>query len=260
MFNNATAIDLTLLIDEQYPTSWPPHVPFVRRTWNWFEDTEQGPEAWTSHCGPYFTEVLIMDEHIATHFDAPSHFVHEHAPGQAEAITGEDVPVTAFCGNAVIVDATGVPGDEPGVSPFVGPDHIEATEKQLGRQLTGDDIVLLRTDWDRKYYKPGAARSAYAHDVAVTGKSPGWPAPNPACAELLLARGVGCFGTDAPSMGAAHDGAPVHITGLGGGMVFIEGLANLAAVPEHGAHFQFLPIKIARSSGGPGRAVAWVPR
>lgn len=82
MFTSSTAIDLTLLIDEQYPTSWPPHVPFVRRTWNWFEDTEQGAEAWTSHCGPYFTEVLIMDEHIATHFDAASHFLHEHAPGQ----------------------------------------------------------------------------------------------------------------------------------------------------------------------------------
>jgi hypothetical protein len=33
MFDNETAIDLTLLIDDRYPTTWPPHVPFVRRTW-----------------------------------------------------------------------------------------------------------------------------------------------------------------------------------------------------------------------------------
>ncbi len=232
----------------------------MRRTWNWFEETQQGPEVWSSHCGPYFTEMLIMDEHIATHFDAPSHFVHKHAPGQAEAITGENVPVTAFCGDAVVVDVTTLGGEEPGVSPSVGPEHIEATENKLGRRLAPGDIVLLCTDWDRKYQKPGSARNAYAHDVTVTKNSPGWPAPNSACAELLLDRGVGCFGTDAPTMGAAQDGAPVPVPGLGGGMVFIEGLANLAEVPEQGAYFQFLPLKIARSSGGPGRAVAWVPR
>lgn len=60
-------------------------------------------------------------------------------------------------------------------------------------------------------------------------------------------------------MGAAHDGIPAHIEGLSNGQVFIESLANLACIPATGATFQFLPIKIARSSGGPGRAVAWVP-
>lgn len=259
MFRNATAVDLTLLIDEQYPTTWPPHVPFVRRTWNWFQQAEHGPEVWTSNCGPYFTEVLIMDEHIATHFDAPSHFVPRHAPGEAEAIGGDDVPLSSFCGRAVVLDATGISGTEPGVSPFVGPELVEAAEQRLGRAITGDDVVLLRTDWDARFYRPGPEGNAYAHDVAVTKTAPGWPAPNVACAEALLERGVRCFGTDAPSMGAAHDGAPVHVTGLGGGMVFIEGLANLAAIPAEGAHFQFLPLKIARSSGGPGRAVAWIP-
>ena len=60
-------------------------------------------------------------------------------------------------------------------------------------------------------------------------------------------------------MGPSDGGAPVHVAGLGAGMVFIEGLANLAVLPVSGASFQFLPLKIARSSGGPGRAIAWLP-
>ncbi|MBO0850738.1 MAG: hypothetical protein J2P20_14850, partial [Pseudonocardia sp.] len=107
---------------------------------------------------------------------------------------------------------------------------------------------------------PGPAGHGYAHNVAVTKTAPGWPAPNVECIELLLARGVRCVGTDGPGMGAAQDGAPVRVTGLAGGKVFIEGLANLASVPDNGAYFQFLPLKIARSSGGPGRAIAWTNR
>jgi kynurenine formamidase len=49
------------------------------------------------------------------------------------------------------------------------------------------------------------------------------------------------------------------VEGLSNGQVFIEGLANLDQVPDEGGVFQFLPVKIARSSGGPGRAVVWVP-
>lgn len=258
MFNGRTPIDLTLRIDERYPATWPGHVPFVRRTWNWYEETAQGPEVWTSGCGPYFTEVLVMDEHIGTHFDAPSHFISDRAPGQPDAMCGDQVDILSFCGAAVCIDVTAETGSELGISPLVRPSHILQAEQQLGKQLSSNDVVLLRSDWDDRFYKPGVAGRAYAHDVLVTRTSVGWPAPDVECIELLLQRGVRCVGTDAPSMAPAEDGAPVHLAGLGGGMVFIEALSNLRAVPATGAWFQFLPIKIARSSGGPGRAVAWI--
>lgn len=258
MFNRRTPIDLTLLIDERYPATWPGHVPFVRRTWNWYEETARGPEVWTSGCGPYFTEVLVMDEHIGTHFDAPSHFLPDRAPGQDDAMCGDQIDVASFCGAAVCIDVTAEIGSEPGFSPLIRPSHVLQAEQRLGRQLTSDDVVLLRSDWDERFYKPGIAGRGYAHDVLVTRTAPGWPAPDVDCIELLLERRVRCVGTDAPSMGPAHDGAPVHVAGLGGGMVFVEALSNLRAVPASGASFQFLPIKIARSSGGPGRAVAWI--
>jgi kynurenine formamidase len=257
LFNNYRPIDLTLTIDERYPTTWPPHVPFVRRTWNYFEEQINGPEAWAS-CGPYFTEVLIMDEHIATHFDAPSHFLPEHAPGKEGAISGDLVPIDQFLGTAACIDVTGINGSKPGESPWIQPDQIETFELRRGRMLSHDDAVLFRTDWDQKYYHPFPRGNGYAHDVAVLKSAPGWPAPSVETIKLLLRRGVRCVGTDAPSMGAAHDGIPAHVEGLSNGQVFIEGLANLHEVPLDGATFQFMPVKIARSSGGPGRAVLWV--
>lgn len=59
-------------------------------------------------------------------------------------------------------------------------------------------------------------------------------------------------------MGAVHQGAPPHQLGLGLGMIYIEGLANLDAVNPTGASFIFLPLKIARSTGCPGRAIAYI--
>lgn len=261
LFKNMTPIDLTLTIDERFPTTWPLHVPFVRRTWNYFEEETHGAEVWMDSCGPYFTEVLIMDEHIATHFDAPSHFVPEHGPtnGNHDAITGDLVLLDQFVGNAVCIDVRSLVANTAGESPWIEPEHVEAHEAVMGRQLTASDVVLFRSDWDQKYQSMPEGKS-YAFDVIVLKKSIGWAAPSVATIRLLLDRGVRCVGTDGASMGAAHDGAVAHIEGLSNGQVFVEGLAHLAQVPSSGGTFQFMPIKIARSSGGPGRAVVWVPR
>jgi len=42
-------------------------------------------------------------------------------------------------------------------------------------------------------------------------------------------------------------------------MRYVEILTNLGELPVRGAYFIFLPIKIAESSGGPGRAMALLP-
>jgi kynurenine formamidase len=65
---------------------------------------------------------------------------------------------------------------------------------------------------------------------------------------------------DGVSVGSAHDGAPPHQFGLGRGMMYLELLANLRALPPRGAYFIFLPLKITGGSAGPGRAIALVPR
>ena len=56
-----------------------------------------------------------------------------------------------------------------------------------------------------------------------------------------------------------EDGVAAHAVGLSGGLVFIECLASLRELPPRGAMFVFPPLKVTRSSGGPGRAIAVVP-
>lgn len=76
---------------------------------------------------------------------------------------------------------------------------------------------------------------------------------------LIMERGVRCVGTDGASMGSAHDGAGVHYAGLAERVAYVEALGHLELLPVRGAFFCFAPLKIARGTGAPGRAFAWLP-
>ena len=135
-------------------------------------------------------------------------------------------------------------------------DVVDA-EQELngGGAFRPGDAVLLRTGWDR-YYTSGTEGARFAHEPLVTRAAPGWPAPTTEAMLLLHERGVRLVGIDSPSMGAAHDGVPVHLEGLSRGMLYVEMLTNLGAVPASGATFLFLPLRLAEGTGGPGRAIA----
>ncbi len=186
-----------------------------------------------------------MDEHTGTHVDAPAHFIPEQGSGlpnegPAGATTIDRVPLSQLMGPAVVVDVPDdLPGGAPGVSPIIGPDLLEAFEDEHGRFQAGD-VVLFRGHWDR-HYQPGEDGSPYFHDALVTREGPGWPAPEPPAMRLLIDRGVRCVGTDSPSMGSCHDGAPVHVEALSQGLCFVEALTGLDALPVLGAWFCATP-------------------
>lgn len=236
-----TLIDLSVTVSERLPGVWPSHQPFVREVTKSYE--------------PYFTEALRIDEHTGTHFDAPAHFV--AGTPQQPARCGDEVKLQDLCGpSAVIAVPPAGPEVAGGTSPEITPALIEAWEHTNGR-LEAGEIVLFASGWDRHYVE-GDAGSRYVDDVLVAKTHAGWPAPAIPAMQLLYERGVRCVGTDGPSMGSAHDGGPVHVWGLSRGMIYVEGLTNLDRLPLRGATFIFLPLKIEGSSGGPGRAVAWI--
>jgi kynurenine formamidase len=236
-----TLIDLSVTVSERLPGVWPSHHPFVR------EVTRTHP--------PYFTEAIQIDEHTGTHFDAPAHFL--PATDESPATYGDRVDLRLFCGPCAVIPVSPAAAHaENGVSPEITPSMIEGWEAQHGRLHPGE-IVLFHSGWDRHYVE-GPAGKRYVDDVLVTKEQPGWPAPTVPAMEFLFARGVRCVGTDAPSMGSSHDGGPVHVWGLSRGIAYVEGLTNLDRLPARGATFIFLPLKVEGSSGGPGRAVAWV--
>jgi len=162
-------------------------------------------------------------------------------------------------GPAAVVDVTGLAAmGAPGVSPWITPDHLRGWEARRGPFRRGE-IVLLHTGWDR-HYRPWPEGRAYAYNPVVTRTGPGWPAPSAETLEYIHARGVVTLGIDAPSIGAAHDPQTPHYAGLERGMRYVENLAGLDRLPERGAYFIFLPLKVEGASGCPGRAIAMVPQ
>lgn len=256
-------VDLTLLVAEELPCWWSTHMPFQHKTFNYFADREDAAYPLLNRSGPYQTRWMLMDEHTGTHVDAPAHFIPDEGSGlphagPAGATTVDRVPLTQLMGPAVVIDVPDdLPGGGPGVSPIVPPEVVTDFEERHGAIEPGD-VVLLRTRWDR-HYAPGEAGAGYCHDALVTRSGPGWPAPEPPLMRLLLERGVRCVGTDAPSMGSAHDGAPVHVSALSQGVCFVEALTGLGALPPRGAWFCAAPLNLARGTGAPARAFAFLP-
>jgi kynurenine formamidase len=259
----STVVDLTVSLSEALPSAWPTHMPFQRKLFNYFANDPNQHQPTYGYRGPYHTAFLILDEHCGTHIDAPSHFIPPPDSGLANAaeigtVTLEQLDLKKMLGPAAVIDLTALTGQGgPGISPEILPAHITAWEAEHG-QLQAGDIVLFRTDWDQ-FYRPMPDGSPYVADPFLHKTSPGWPTPGIPTLQLLLDRGVTTIGLDGVSVGSSHDGVPPHVFGLGKGMMYIELLANLKALPPRGAFFVFLPIKIEGGSAGPGRAIGLIP-
>jgi kynurenine formamidase len=86
-------------------------------------------------------QVYTARTHVATHVDAPLHFV----PGGA---TIDELPLDRFAGEGVVLD---IERDGPGE---IGVDAVEAAAADAGGVREGD-IVLLRTGWGGKFEGDG---------------------------------------------------------------------------------------------------------
>lgn len=256
-------VDLTLTLDDRLPCVWPGHQPFEHKVHNWYTDSTEGAQRVRS-IAAYYTCWMTLDEHVGTHFDAPPHFIPPPGSGldhanEFGAVHGDRVPLEQLQGRVDVVDARPLRQAEqqPGVSPLVTPEYLERWEAEHG-PFTPGDVVLLLGGWD-EHYLPYPEGAKYVQGPLVFRDSPGWPSPSAEAVELLYDRGVRTLGTDGPSIGAAHEGMSMHYAGLSRGMAYVEGLTRLQELPARGAYFVFMPLKIAESSGGSGRALAYVP-
>lgn len=259
---NMKLIDLSVTVSESLPSYWPTHMPFSTKVWNYYAEFEERQGNLRSEA-PYQTRFWIIDEHCGTHFDAPTHFIPPVDSGLPWADdlgsqTGEKVPLEDLTGPGVCIDVTSLleENTKPGESAWITPTHINQWESEYGLIQPGE-VVLFRTGWDRYYVKGEEGRN-YSQGPLIYRSTKGWPAPNVETILILHERGVRCLGIDAPSIGATHDGAPTHQEGLSRGMRYVEMLTKLSVIPPRGFWFMFLPVKVAGSTGGPGRAIALI--
>jgi len=242
--------DLSLLVSPEYPCVWPvgmtQHLVTPSRTF--------GP-------GPYHRDLLIIDEHTGTQWDAPAHFVPPPDSGLPGAgpngrITGEKVEAWQFCGEACVIDVRAHVDEAPdGASFLIRPEHVQAWE-QTHRPLRAGDVVLFRSDYSDRYYRPFPAGERFVV-TALRGETPGWPAPTPETMQYLAERGVKTLGLDGASMGPLPNLAvATHQAGGSRGLIWTECATNLGALPVTGAFTAILAAKHAGGSGGECRMIA----
>ena len=245
-------VDLSLLVAPDHPCTWPTFPAFQINHY-----MRIGPR---SACN---SDILIMDGNTGTQLDVPTHSVTRPDSGFSNAgrfgtMTTDKVPAWQFVGEACVIDCTDLLDSAPkGRSDLIKKERIARWEKEH-RPLGLGDVVLFRSGYSDKYYKPFPEGRRFAADV-VAGKAPGWPGPDPDCMEFLGKRGVLNLGTDSPSMGPLPDLAePTHYAGLKYGMIWTESATNLGALPSTGAFYCILSPK---HEGGPyaeGRAFSLV--
>lgn len=247
-------VDCSLLVAPEYPATWP-SAPFPR-----FQITHERTIGLAS---AYNVDVLLIDGNTGTQLDVPPHSVarpelKREKSGPLGLAWTDRIEAWQFGGEACVVDVRDLLDKAPnGTSPLVLREHVERFEQQH-RRLTFGDVVLFRSDYSDRYYRPLPEGRRYIADI-LDRKAPGYPDPDPDCMEFLATRGVMTLGTDSASMGPLPNLAePTHYAGLKHGMIWTEGATNLGALPSAGAFYLMLGPKHKDGPYSEGRAFAIV--
>jgi kynurenine formamidase len=159
--------------------------------------------------------------HSGTHMDAPFHFFNDGA-------TIDQISVSQCAGDACAVR---VQGERIGRKDLIQSETIIRQTKR----------VLLNTGW---FHRWGDDDYFTAHPVLTTE-----------AAEFLRDTGAILVGIDTPSVD--HSPFEAHLVLLGAGIVIVENLTNLDALPPTPFEFAAFPLAIKGRDASPVRAVAW---
>ena len=156
-------VDLSLLVAPEYPCTWP---TFPRFQINPYQRI--GP------LGPYNGDVLIIDGNTGTQLDVPPHSVTPPDSGLPNAgpfgrAFTDAIPAWQFGGEACVIDCRDLLDTAPpGHSSLVKKERVVAWEK-AHRPLGPGDVVLFRSGYSDRYYRPLPEGRRFAADP-VEGK------------------------------------------------------------------------------------------
>ncbi|CAN5268511.1 cyclase family protein [soil metagenome] len=169
---------------------------------------------------------LEMVANTGTYIDSPFH-------RYADGIDLAELPIESLANlPCVVIRATARPGRAPDVLP-------------PGADVRGA-AVLFHTGWS----------AHWRTDQYFEGH----PYLTRTLAEELVERGASLVGIDSLNIDSTDDGArPVHTVLLGAGIPIVEHLCNLEALPDRGARFYAVPVKVKGMGTFPVRAFARLP-
>jgi kynurenine formamidase len=190
----------------------------------------------------YYALNLTYFEHVGTHMDAPAHF-------SESGRTVDRVPAANLIAPLAVIHIHERAARDQDTR--VTPADIRGWERRHGRLPRGA-AVFMHSGWESRVASTQRFRNPDATGIMH------FPGFHSDAAEFLLReRNVVGIGVDTLSLdfGPSKD-FKTHVTWLPTGRWGLEGLANLATIPEHGAMVFVGAPKVATGSGGPSRVIA----
>lgn len=174
----------------------------------------------------YNEKRLMLSTHTGTHIDCPLHLL-------SGGFSTSTAPADRFVGRGTVIDCRSLP--EPVIT--------ESWLRLHEAQIRCAEFVILLTGWSRFW-----GSEAYYYD---------FPVPDVAGAQYLAGFALKGVGIDAISFDSIDSiELPAHNALLSKGLVLVENLNGLEALPHDGFIFCCLPMKIENGDGSPVRAVA----
>lgn len=195
---------------------------------------------------------ISMSVHTGTHLDAPAHFGSKCEGKTPKTI--DEIPLEWCFGNGVLLDFTQKKAGE-----LITRKDIQEELLRIKYQLKEKDIVLIRTDTDKKWGTPN-----YFFEAPGLSKD---------AVEFLVCNGIkiigiDCYSLDRPFMiminqyYKTHDKTclwPAHFYGREKEYCHIERLCNLDKIPiAYGFKVSCFPIKLKGMGAAWIRAVAFI--
>jgi len=180
--------------------------------------------------GWYIMHRVVMVNHIGTHLEVPYHAI-ESSADLAQ------IPAEQYIGAAVILDLRGYDAQEG-----IALEAVQSAAEKAGGIEAGD-LVLCMTGWSAHY---GSER--YMSPPFLVREAVQW----------IVGHGIKVLGID--TSGAMDPDSPDrwnHLPIMEAGVVYIENLTNLEAVPESRVMAAALPPAIEGLEGMPVRVVAF---
>jgi len=174
----------------------------------------------------YRARQITMSTHTGTHIDAPAHCL-------ADGKTLDQFPASHFSGPAQVLDCRAIGGD-------ITLAHLAP----LG-VLLETDFLLIRTGWDQRWGSAGY----FTGFPVLSADAVAWLASH--------SQPIKGIGIDAPSVdGPESSDLANHRMLLAHGIVIIENLAHLDAIPEGRCQLHCLPLLLTGSDAAPARVIA----
>jgi len=172
---------------------------------------------------------LCLYSHCGTHIDAPVHF-------GVGAETIDTIAVENLVGPAWVADVRPI---EPRA--LIEPQHLGA----IPEGFKPGESLLICTGWSEYY-----GQEKYREEL---------PRISAELAQWCVENKVRMLGVEPPSVADVNnieELTTIHQTLFKGGVIVVEGLANLTSISKQKVTFIALPLKVAGGDGAPARAIA----